>query len=569
MPKVDQYQPNQVASTVVRQPRASGQVPDAAFGGPVAQGAGDLAQAGLDLKRRIDTTAAEEALIQFERDKNELFITGENAYFNTQGRTAYDTGPTASAALDKLQQQHGEALAPQAKIMFDEGAAPHITRGRVDIGRHSASGLRTWKTSTLAAKVENTMENAALYHSDPEILRTNREEGENAVIDSGNLKGIGTEAITENIQTYRSKFAKIAIDAATAQSSGEGQALLDTHGDQLEGPDRVKVEKGIETKAKIEKTQADAQQAILTATRMVNDGMTRAEIKEEAEMTQDLDLRKKIKSEANRLLSEQARAERETEKDNYHAAIGMVNGTATTRGLSPGEIAATNPEVWEGMDDLQRNNILAGKHLTTDQIKLGQILSLSRNQLKDFDTTTVVSEMKPSDYQKIEAAKRRANQDLPSDRTRTLSFKTMEVARDAFPGKWKNKNGERTPLGDQANAFLTEVDAIIEETQANKPTGQKLTPTEENQLLDDATAEVAARRVGRFEELFDIEFFSDEVQLDLQNTPTRDLRLLNQFIRNTPGIGKIEVIDAYQSLIERGFKVTQERLDAVISQGKK
>ena len=63
MPKIAQYEGNQVRSQVVSQPKAQG-APAAAFASPIAEGVLDIAQAGIDLKQRVDTTSAEEALVR-------------------------------------------------------------------------------------------------------------------------------------------------------------------------------------------------------------------------------------------------------------------------------------------------------------------------------------------------------------------------------------------------------------------------------------------------------------------------------------------------------------------------
>jgi len=168
MPKVTQAQASQIAPTVVRQPRASAQVPTAAFGAPITKGLVDIAQAGLDIKQRIDTTAAEEALVSFEREKNDLFFNPKTGYFNTQGRNAFDSASVANTALDDLKKKFGKDLGDQARSMFDPAADQHITRARTDIGRHSSKGLQAWETATLGAQVENTLENASLYWNDPQ-----------------------------------------------------------------------------------------------------------------------------------------------------------------------------------------------------------------------------------------------------------------------------------------------------------------------------------------------------------------------------------------------------------------
>ena len=82
MPKITQYQPNQVQTQVVDQPYAKS-APKGAFEPHIARGVMDIAQAGLDIKKRIDTTSAEEAALNFEREKNDIMFNADTGYFNT------------------------------------------------------------------------------------------------------------------------------------------------------------------------------------------------------------------------------------------------------------------------------------------------------------------------------------------------------------------------------------------------------------------------------------------------------------------------------------------------------
>jgi len=104
MPTIAKYEPNQVSTQVISQPRAQ-DAPAAAFGAPVAQGLTDVVKAGAEIKQRIDITSAEEALVGFERDKNNVFFQPDNGYFNTNGRAAYDTSAAATKAIDDLKKQ--------------------------------------------------------------------------------------------------------------------------------------------------------------------------------------------------------------------------------------------------------------------------------------------------------------------------------------------------------------------------------------------------------------------------------------------------------------------------------
>ena len=81
MPVV-RYQPDQVQTQTVSQPRASAAAGVAAIQGNIqaAQGLTDLVVAGAEFKQRVDTTSAEEAIVAFEKDKNDLFFNAESGY---------------------------------------------------------------------------------------------------------------------------------------------------------------------------------------------------------------------------------------------------------------------------------------------------------------------------------------------------------------------------------------------------------------------------------------------------------------------------------------------------------
>ncbi|MCP5058046.1 MAG: hypothetical protein GY937_15175, partial [bacterium] len=228
----------------------------------------DIAEAALNIKQRIDTTAAEEALVQFERDKNELFFNPESGYFNTQGRDAYDGAPGTNSVLDDLKKRYSDPLGVNARVMFDRAADAHLTKSKADIGRHASKGLDAWEVATAQAQIENTIENASLYWNQPDNLRVQSAIGRQSVLDTAQREGVGPKATAERLQTYESSFAKAAVIAATMSSAAEGQDLFDTHSDKLEGPDRVKLENAITVKRDAEKTQADAQQAVISGARI-------------------------------------------------------------------------------------------------------------------------------------------------------------------------------------------------------------------------------------------------------------------------------------------------------------
>ena len=208
--------------------------------------------------------------------------------------------------------------------MFDRAADAHITRGRADITRHASKGLNAWEVATINAQVENTIENASLYWNQPDQLKIQNALGRQAVIDAAEKEGIGPEATNERLQTYDSSFARATVEAATNSSSKEGQEALDEFSKKIEGPDRIKLEKDIAAKQKAEKTQSDAQQAIIKGTAVVDQFDDRESIREEVNKIEDPELRKKTMSEAMRQFNLKKQAEDEARTEAFERAESHV-----------------------------------------------------------------------------------------------------------------------------------------------------------------------------------------------------------------------------------------------------
>lgn len=569
MPKIAQYEPNQVRTQITKQPLAK-DAPRDAFGGPIAKGLADvgkglgsIAQASFDLKKRLDTTSAEEALVQFERDKNNLFFNPESGYFNTQGRNAYDGSIAATKAMDDLKIKYGDTLGVDAKLLFDKAANAHITRGSTDIMRHAAKGMQTWEIATIEAQVENSIENASLYWGDSKLMKSYRINGEQSVLDASKLAGIGAEATNEKLQTYRSSFAKAAINAATVNSSASGAVALEEYGDMLEGPDKVKIESMIEKKHKTEKTKADAQVAVMTAINLSSKYDNLADITAEVDekYKDDPELHKKVMSEARARFNILKQAKTGKQKENYDNVIDLVNQNKTIA-----EIQSLAPKAWEGMSALQENNIRSGKHLVSDQVLLNEINSMSDKEISEIDPNSLAGKLNPNDVDKIVRKQSKINNGVNNSRVRTLAVKSKEAVKLAFPGKWKStKTGKLTETGKRASQLLDDIQSQVSEFENDNK--RKITPDEEKELLLNITSPIIQKRYGNIAG-YDVDMFAEDWELNLENTSSEDLLMLNRIVSDNKNIDKGQLIKAYQSLIDEGEEINFKNIGAKYSQGK-
>jgi hypothetical protein len=514
MPKIAQYEPDQVQTRISPQPLAQ-DAPAAAFGEPIVKGALDVIQAGAELKQRVDTTAAEEALVSFERDKNDLFFNPESGYFNTVGRDAYDNSPAAMQALEDLKLKYGETLGQQAKQMFDKSADVHIIRGQMDVSKHSAKGLKTWEVATIESQVENSIENASLYWNEPDRLKVQNVVGRQAVLDSAELMGIGPEATAEKLQTFESSFARSSVEAAIQSSSVDGKEALSTYGDKLEGPDKVKLEGMIEAKEKVEKTKADAEMAVTTATNLIDTYDDRSDIIAEVKKIEDVELQKKTMSEAMSQFSRKKTAESEARASAFENAEDHI-----LKGGSAESFKMNNPEQWELMSPKQQSSIQSGAMATTDWDTFSDLMLLPKSELAKVDPTDHFNKLAKAERSKLISAVKSANgkgsskDKIDHQVGRTRSAQTTAAVEQLFGKKTKWNDAKR----EQANGFYSLLDEEVRFRESEKDAS--LTSEEFTDILSGLT-----RNVVQEGYIFDSE-------LDLTDIPAEDVPVLSRFLRD-------------------------------------
>ena len=530
MPKVATVAGPQVSTQISRGPRASN-VASGAFGGGFGQALTQVAGDLNEVNNRIDATAAEEASVNFERDKNNLFFDPDTGYFNTQGKNAYDGASSMQEDLQKLQRQYSDGLtSPAAQNAFNKVSTAQITRSNVDIQRHASKGLQAWEVATINSQVENTIENASLYHNDPKRLDVQRVLGRGSVIESAERQGLGAEATNEKLQTYESSFNAAAINAATRQSSVDGQAALDKYGKNLEGPDRIKIEDGITKKAKAEKTASDASLSVIKATQLVEDYDKRSDINEQLNTIEDPELRSKTRREAMWQFDQKTKAQEEERGQLYEDVENHV-----LKGNSPEAWIASNPEGWDKLSPKQKNTVLSGKSVVTNHGVLSEVLLKPKQELAQVDPSEYFNVLAPADRNKLTAAVKAARGERADDPTgRTRAGQTTATMTQLF-GKSFNKLSSSKQ--EKYNAVMTEFDNELTYREGIK--GSLLTSQEYTAMLGDFTRKVVIEGT-----LFDSEF-------DIIDIPPADTPVLSKFLRaNGIPVTSDNLIKAYRQASE-------------------
>tara|TARA_R110000744_G_scaffold380326_3_gene500758 strand:+ start:22331 stop:23923 length:1593 start_codon:yes stop_codon:yes gene_type:complete len=526
MPKVATYSGPQVSTEISRGARA-GSVAPGAFGGDIGGAVQQLGQEGLKIAQRIDTTAAEEASVNFERDKNNLFFDPDTGYFNKQGKTAYEGAGGIQEELENLKRKYSDTLtSPGALAAFDKVSTAQITRSNVDIQRHAAKGLQSWEVATINSQVENTIENASLYHNDPKRLDVQRVLGRAGVLDAAEMQGIGAEATAEKLQTFESSFNSTAINAATRVSSVEGQLALDKYGKNLEGPDRIKIEDGIVNKAKAEKTASDASLSVLKATQLVSDYDKRADINEQLNTIEDPELRSKTRREAMWQFDQKTKAQEEERGQLYEDVENHI-----LDGKSPEAWIASNPEGWDKLSPKQKSTVLSGKSVTTNHGVLSELLLRPKQDLAQVNPSDFFNVLAPADRNKLTTAVKAARGERADDPTgRTRAGETTATMTQLF-GKSFNKlsNSKQATY----NAVMTEFDNELTYREGIK--GSLLTSQEYTAMLGDFTRKVVIEGT-----LWDSTY-------DVEDIPAEDMPTLSKFLRaNGIPVTSDNLIKAYR-----------------------
>ncbi len=550
MPKVTQYQPNQVQTEVVQQPLASN-APAATFGADIGKGLQDVAQATFNMKERIDTTSAEEAAVQFERDKNDIFFNPDTGYFNTQGKNAYDQSIETTKSLEKLKKKYADTLNSNARNLFNKVAQRQITSANNDIARYAAKGLKVWEISTLESQTENALENSALYWDQPDKLKIQNILGRQSIIESSKMTGISSESTNEKLQSFQSAFATNIITAATQSSADDGEVVFKNYADELEGPDKIKMTALIEKKRQVEKVKADAEMSLLTANKLVEQYDNLEDAIKEVKKIKDTELQKKTLTETRVQFNIKKTFEKEKANDAYQDIIGEVNDGKTIN-----MIQAESSESWLAMTDKQRNNILSGKHMITNQVLLNKLRLLPDSEKAKLNPNDYSDELKPADMNKLTTEIKAAKKGQQGSRVKSLASKSMIAAEGIFgkKSKWSKKSGGLTKKGEQANEFLNDLQSAIDEWETDNK--RRITPVEENKIIAEFTGVIVAER-----SFLGIDILSGDDELDLTNTPAADIRLLNRIKNAFPErVDQTVLVDAYQSLIEAGEPINGETL---------
>lgn len=450
--------------------------------GQVAQGVSQLGVAVEKFRIRAATTEAEEALVNFEREKNMQFFDPDTGYFNTQGRTAYDAAQSTVESLTKLQQKYADTLlSDEAREMFSTASASQLTRAQQDIMRHASTQFDAWEASTLEARLENTIENASLYWNDPSQRAVQLELGRQVLIDVGNIRGLSPEAVTESLQTYNSQFAMSTINAALGVSATAAQQALMENKEMLEAPDLMKVQTQIDQRLATEMVQMNSSAAVNIAGDLVSQfgelPGARTIITEQINAIEDEDLRSRTLREATYQLDNTLRARSENQAATFEVAERFM-----MEGGSVDQFIAANPQGWELMTPAQKRKLNSGEVITTDFKTLSGLLNLPQADLARVNPADYYDKLSETDRRYLEGQVRDAITGAPTGQVGRSRNAQVESTITSLFGKMNDMNNEERSRADSFYALIT-----AEEAYRQQLKGSPLSSQEFTSMLNDLT----------------------------------------------------------------------------------
>lgn len=474
MPTIPRVSTPTVETQLTNQPLAS-DAPSGAFAlGQLGQAASNVAGAFQKAQQNVDTARAEDALIQFERDKNDLFFNPETGYLNSAGKSAMDGATVTNQKLTDLQKQYVDSLDSEgARRAFQTASSVHVTRGGETIMRHAAKGQRTFELSNQVAAQENAVEGASLYWNDKDELNVQRAMGREAVLQQAKLEG--TDA-TESLQTFESSFALTTIQAAVEAGDVTKARELLTAADnskRLEGPDLRKAEAVI-------KKEDDKQYVMGEVDRIYRSGQSRTDMLEDARKETDPDKRKEIERVLTNQLNADKVAREEQQRETYYDRWKQISaGDMSYSQLSQDDVDMMSPTQLQNLQKAEADR-LSGSKVPPNHILMNELRSMSRTNQAELQVVDYAGQLSTKQMTELDNLIKDARSGGgESVRSKGQALKDGVTSILGRAPKSKSKSDQAV-----TNAFSELVEDEIALIEANKPTGYKLSSQEVTDVIN-------------------------------------------------------------------------------------
>lgn len=497
---------------------------------------GQIGRLGKSLQafqQRVATTEAEEALVNFEREKNQILFDPKGGYFNKQGKSAYDDSPIVTQTIADLQRSTTDKLSTSAQGMFSRASQAIVDRDSVNINRFASREFDSWETSVLQSRVQNSLENAKLYSSDDDQGRVGRAEaldiGRQSILDLAHKQGLPADLVTQEIQDFNSSFGLATIATELERSGRDGQIALANNVELLQTPDIVKMQENIDKKFKAEKVQADANASVNFATAIVeqygDESNARELILQDANRIQDPMLRGKALRESMYQLGLKQAADSERRAFTFNSAEEFM-----FEGGSLQLYIANNSDAWDDLSTKQQKELARPGPVVTDFKVLSELMLLSDEEKSKINPYDYVDKLSIADRNRLVTQVQAAKKGGPESQLgRSISQQTTSTVNKIFG----EPSGRSKVADDKVDSFyaMVSAEALFREQQK----GSSLSTEEFTGLLNDMSKKVTLEKQYWF-----------DTEMTINDISAEDMTTLSQHLHSKGiPVTSYSLIDAY------------------------
>jgi len=558
MPIIPRVDTPEVGAQFVQTAKKS-ELPASSFGSHALSGLTEGAAAFMKAKQEVDTQRfeadAENAVLAYERSKQDLFYNPDSGYFNTAGKTAYDNAEDTNKQLADIRMKTAEGLHPNAAKIYNRITNADLVRSGEGILKHAARGNRDYTIATKDSIIENSIEKAALYNADDltTVDATGKERasdfslaliaGQDAIIEKMKLQGLTDPAlIGEALNDFESAmFASKIQGALTADDVDQAREDFDAAVSQ----DLLSPENTIRLQASIE-AKEDQVYVDKTVTALRTSGIDykdQVKLVRENEEGVDIEVRDEI---LRRLENEEAvdkRIESEQKVAMYNDWYFKISREgARTSDIPNEQVRKMLPGQYNALVQLENN--IAKNDLDPNRQTNLRVWTDAMDKLRktphDVTPYDYVGDMSESDYQIF--YKQWASLTDPSkpdgdDQAYTWVRSKLQMNNDTVENVLGTKYDDKKKSHRELNDFISrEMQLRVQQEEKGR---EKLNPTEYQELLNTFMGSLNIEDAGWF-------WFDADVSLKDIDTVERDT-LAQELRQNRIEVNAETLLRLYQS----------------------
>ena len=415
MPKVNRVTGPEVSAQANRTFKQSALSPqvfeNGALKGALAGGS-ELAAALEETQKENWEADATNAVLGFETDRDNIMLSPEGGYLNTQTKAARDGAEGTKTKISEIKQQHSKGLSPYALKIYDRITNQHVLSNNRSIDQHAAKGAYEYNMTTQDAVIQNSIKNASSMYASPDTVATKEGGqapsdwtimlflGEDAVKEKMRLQGIEDEndpSVIEAVSKYEATMHASRIQGAiSADDPKIASELFSEYSAMLEPDVKEQLRTAIEEKTQ-EVAIKDNVERITAAGGELSDRIAAA--KEIA----DRDVKAAVMEEVETQYLFEQRVNRADQVSFYSALSAEIRTGQRTKPLTNEEIGSLEGNQAQALKD-QLRAFKIGEEPITDNKVYTDLLTMSDKDFVKIDLAEYADQLDFDDYARVEAS---------------------------------------------------------------------------------------------------------------------------------------------------------------------